>query len=176
MRDGSRISRAGGSRCPKARRGPAPTMLTRRETWTGSDDYYNQQSDCATPPSISYPQSRSFPQAQVHSLMQQLEVRNEEVAELQRQLEMLETFDKNALFEQLQQARLGIRAWRKRAEAAERRVSVLECFTAQCRELEEAAFEETDNLIMRDDDNTQTRVNPSGAAQTSGLCGPGHVR
>ncbi|RYO87138.1 hypothetical protein DL764_008900 [Monosporascus ibericus] len=113
-----------------------------------------------------------LPEAQVHSLMQQLEACNEEVAELQRQLETLATFEKNSLYEQLQQARLEARAWHKTAEAAERRALVLERFMAQCRGLQEAAFEGAANPIARDDGDMQTRGDPSGAAQASW---PGHV-
>ncbi|RYP41534.1 hypothetical protein DL767_000961 [Monosporascus sp. MG133] len=175
MRDESRISGHRKLQVPQGQEGRGTHHVESARDLDRGDDYYNQQPDGGAPPSLSYPQSRPLLQAQVHSLMQQLEACNEEVAELQRQLETLETFDKNSLYEQLQQARLEARAWRKRAEAAERRALVLERFTAQCRGLKEAVFEEADNLIAQNDGDMHTRGDPSCAAPASGLCGPGHA-
>ncbi|RYP51141.1 hypothetical protein DL768_003488 [Monosporascus sp. mg162] len=145
MRDESRISGGRELQVPQSREGLGTHHVESARDLDRGDDYYNQQSDDDTPQSLSYPQSRSLLRAQVHSLMQQLEACNEEVAELQRQLKTLEAFDENSLYGQLQQARLEAHAWRKRAEAAERRVLVPERFTAQCRGPKEAASRKRTN-------------------------------
>ncbi|RYP03549.1 hypothetical protein DL765_010457 [Monosporascus sp. GIB2] len=154
MTDKSRISGGRKFQVPKGQEGPGAHYVESARDLDRGDDYHNQQSDGGSPPSLSYPQSRSHLQPQVHSLTQQLNVCNEEVAELQPQLEALETFDENSLYGQLQKARLEAHTWPKRAEAAERRG------------LKEAAFEEAGNLITRGDDDMQARDDPSGAAQT----------
>ncbi|RYP82400.1 hypothetical protein DL770_005581 [Monosporascus sp. CRB-9-2] len=124
MRSESRISGGRKLQVPQGQEGPGTHHVESARDLDRGDDYYSQQSDGGTPPSLSYQQSCSLLQARVHSLLQRLEACNEEVAGLQRRLETLETFGKNSLYEQLQQARLEARAWRKRAEVAEHRVLV----------------------------------------------------
>ncbi|KAI3550298.1 hypothetical protein CSPX01_01896 [Colletotrichum filicis] len=67
--------------------------------------------------------------AQIRSLQRQLDVRNDENASLRRQLETRDNLDIGTLSEQLRVSKRECAMWKSRAEAAEKRVSVLEHFT-----------------------------------------------
>ncbi|KAI1366524.1 hypothetical protein F5Y08DRAFT_128387 [Xylaria arbuscula] len=69
--------------------------------------------------------------AQIRNLQRQLAARNEEIAQLRRRLETQEHMDIGTLCEQLRVARREGMTWRKRAEAAERRVAVFQRFGAK---------------------------------------------
>ncbi|KAI1746238.1 hypothetical protein F4680DRAFT_442509 [Xylaria scruposa] len=70
----------------------------------------------------------SFLHAQIRSLQRQLEMKNEEILHLRRQLETQEHMDIGTLSEQLRVAKRECMMWRKRAETAERRVAVFQRF------------------------------------------------
>ncbi|KAK7747171.1 hypothetical protein SLS62_009113 [Diatrype stigma] len=94
-----------------------------------------------------YPSTNSFLHAQVRSLRAQLEARAEEAARLQRRLETCQALDDGSgatghICEQLRRARRDARMWRRRAEAAERRVLALERFSARFRDMKSACDEE----------------------------------
>ena len=88
--------------------------------------------------------SNSVLHAQVRSLGRQLEARTEEAAQLRRRLEAREMLDAGTgsstgpLSEQLRRSRCEAAAWRRRAEAAERRVVILARFTARLKALQDA--------------------------------------
>ncbi|KAK5627103.1 hypothetical protein RRF57_002818 [Xylaria bambusicola] len=87
----------------------------------------------------------SFLHAQIRSLHRQLALKNEEVLQLRRQLETQEHIDIGTLCEQLRLAKRECETWRKRAEAAERRVAVFQRFGAKVRALQDGAIEEDEN-------------------------------
>lgn len=103
-------------------------------------------------PPARYPSTNSVLHAQVRSLRTQLEARTEEATRLQRRLEACQALDNgnNAgagtgtghICEQLRRARREARMWRRRAEAAERRVLALERFSARFRDMKSACDEE----------------------------------
>lgn len=79
--------------------------------------------------------NNSILHAQIRSLRGQLERRNEAVLHLRRQLETQAHMDVGTLCEQLRLARREALMWRKRAEAAEKRVAVLQRIGAKFRAL-----------------------------------------
>ncbi|KAI1283439.1 hypothetical protein F5Y07DRAFT_408768 [Xylaria sp. FL0933] len=87
----------------------------------------------------------SFLHAQIRSLQRQLDLRNEEIAQLRRRLETQEHVDIGTLCEQLRFARREGLNWRKRAEAAERRVAVFQRFGAKVEGLKDGAFDDDDD-------------------------------
>ncbi|KAI0434622.1 hypothetical protein F5Y09DRAFT_296023 [Xylaria sp. FL1042] len=106
--------------------------------------------------------------AQIRALQRQLENKNEETAQLRRRLETLEHMDIGTLCEQLRVARRECLMWRKRAEAAERRVAVVHRFGAKFEGLKDGAVDEhehedydTYNYNYGDEDDTGTCVRGS---------------
>lgn len=88
------------------------------------------------PPPLDRSDSRqsgtsSLLHAQIRNLQRQLALRNEEIAQLRRRLETQEHMDIGTLCEQLRFAKRECLTWRKRAEAAERRVAVFQRFGAK---------------------------------------------
>ncbi|KAI0525589.1 hypothetical protein F5B22DRAFT_350562 [Xylaria bambusicola] len=83
--------------------------------------------------------------AQIRSLHRQLALKNEEILQLRRQLETQEHMDIGTLCEQLRFAKRECQTWRKRAEAAERRVAVFQRFGAKIRAVPDGAIEEDEN-------------------------------
>lgn len=79
--------------------------------------------------------NNSLLHAQIRSLQRQLETKNGTTLQLRRQLETQENMDIGTLCEQLRLARRECTMWRKRAEAAERRVAVLQRLGAKFRAL-----------------------------------------
>ncbi|KAI0457052.1 hypothetical protein F5B21DRAFT_521725 [Xylaria acuta] len=92
-----------------------------------------QSRDVSDDPPLERPDSRhtsgtSFLHAQIRGLQRQLEMKNEEIIHLRRQLETQEHMDIGTLCEQLRVTKRECLMWRKRAEAAERRVAVFQRF------------------------------------------------
>lgn len=81
--------------------------------------------------------NNSLLHAQIRSLQRQLERRDEAALQLRRQLETQAHMDVGTLCEQLRLARRECAMWRKRAEAAEKRVAVLQRIGAKFRALED---------------------------------------
>lgn len=88
-----------------------------------------QLSEDTVPARAGSPSNNSMLHAQIRSLQRQLDVRNEENASLRRQLETRDNLDIGTLSEQLRVSKRECAMWKSRAEAAEKRVSVLEHFT-----------------------------------------------
>ncbi|KAI1375278.1 hypothetical protein F4677DRAFT_145585 [Hypoxylon crocopeplum] len=85
--------------------------------------------------------SNSMLHAQIRNLQRQLEMRAEEINQLRRQLEAHEHVDIGGLLEQLRVAKHECKMWRARAQAAEKRVTVFEQFTARVRGLRDTTAE-----------------------------------
>ncbi|KAF3804530.1 hypothetical protein GCG54_00000885 [Colletotrichum gloeosporioides] len=79
------------------------------------------------------PGGNSMLHAQIRSLQRQLDAKTEETASLRRQLETRDEMDVGLLSEQLRSATRECAMWKGRAEAAEKRVVVLERFTRKIR-------------------------------------------
>ncbi|KAH8664167.1 hypothetical protein BX600DRAFT_540681 [Xylariales sp. PMI_506] len=94
---------------------------------------------------------------QIRSLHKQLELRNEEVLQLRRQLETRSNMDIGMLSEQLRSAKRESKMWQERAEAAERRVAAFERFTAKMRALREHTSD-TASMILNDGESS--KLNP----------------
>ncbi|KAJ8108623.1 hypothetical protein ONZ43_g6369 [Nemania bipapillata] len=75
--------------------------------------------------------------AQIRNLQRQLEMRNEEILQLRRQLETQEHIDIGTLCEQLRFAKRESMMWRKRAETAEKRVAVFQRFSSKFQALKD---------------------------------------
>ncbi|KAI8947942.1 hypothetical protein F4801DRAFT_604981, partial [Xylaria longipes] len=89
----------------------------------------------------------SFLHAQIRSLQRQLETKNEEITQLRRRLETQEHMDIGTLCEQLRLAKRECMMWRKRAEAAERRVAVFQRFGSRFQALTDGVVDDGDNGI-----------------------------
>ncbi|KAK1730350.1 uncharacterized protein BDZ83DRAFT_402678 [Colletotrichum acutatum] len=100
---------------------PSSTLLVR------------QLSEDIVPARAGSPGHNSMLHAQIRSLQRQLDIRNEENASLRRQLETRNNLDIGTLSEQLRVSKRECAMWKSRAEAAEKRVSVLEHFTRKLR-------------------------------------------
>ncbi|KAI1753353.1 hypothetical protein F4782DRAFT_91694 [Xylaria castorea] len=87
----------------------------------------------------------SFLHAQIRSLQRQLDRRNEEILHLRRRLETQEHMDIGTLCEQLRVAKRECMTWRKRAEAAERRVAVFQRFGSRFQALTDGGVDGNDD-------------------------------
>ncbi|KAI1500534.1 hypothetical protein F5X99DRAFT_419102 [Biscogniauxia marginata] len=79
------------------------------------------------------PNANSLLYAQIRHLQRHSQAKDEELLQLRRQLETRENLDIGTISEELRKAKRECKMWRERAEAAEKRVAVLERFTAQIR-------------------------------------------
>jgi hypothetical protein len=84
--------------------------------------------------------------AQIRSLQRQLDIRNEEILQLRRQLETQENMDIGTLSEQLRAAKRECMSWRKRAEAAERRIAVFQRSASKFQTLEYDEIDEAKEI------------------------------
>uniref|UniRef100_L2GEY5 RhoGAP group protein n=1 Tax=Colletotrichum fructicola (strain Nara gc5) TaxID=1213859 RepID=L2GEY5_COLFN len=91
------------------------------------------------------PGGNSMLYAQIRSLQRQVDAKTEETASLRRQLETRDEMDVGLLSEQLRSAKRECAMWKGRAEAAEKRVAVLERFTRKIRERESTDTTGTEN-------------------------------
>ncbi|KAK8857077.1 RhoGAP domain-containing protein [Apiospora arundinis] len=104
----------------------------------GGDNPSIAQEGIPLPATEGSPRTRSgngLLYAQIRALHRQLQLKNEEVLHLRRQLETRENMDIGTLSERLREARRDCAMWRDRAEAAEKRIAVFEKFAAKARAL-----------------------------------------
>ncbi|KAI1438832.1 hypothetical protein GGR50DRAFT_303284 [Xylaria sp. CBS 124048] len=90
-------------------------------------------------PSPRHISGNSVLHSQIRSLQRQLELRHEEYLHVLRQLETLEHLDIGTLCEQLRMTKRECKTWRKRAEAAEKRLAVFQQFGAKFQALNDGA-------------------------------------
>ncbi|KAI0108666.1 hypothetical protein GGR51DRAFT_122480 [Nemania sp. FL0031] len=105
------------------------------------------------PPLVGQTDSRqasgtSFLHAQIRSLQRQLAARNEEIRQLRRQLETQAHMDVGTLCEQLRVARRECMTWRRRAEAAEKRVAVFQRFSSRFQALRDGVDDDDESLNL----------------------------
>ncbi|KAI0814391.1 hypothetical protein GGR55DRAFT_700682 [Xylaria sp. FL0064] len=106
----------------------------------------------------------SFLHAQIRSLQRQLDLKNEEILQLRRQLETQDHMDIGTLCEQLRFARRECLNWRKRAEAAERRVAVFQRFGSKVDGWKDGAFDDDESYGYEGDSGKY------GDGDDSGTC------
>jgi hypothetical protein len=95
--------------------------------------------------------SASFLHAQLRYVRRQLDIKDEEIARLRRQRDTRENLEVGTLCEQLRQANRDCRTWRKRAEAAERRIASFETFIARFREIRRPVAERPESEDITED-------------------------
>ncbi|KAI1308891.1 hypothetical protein F5Y03DRAFT_84939 [Xylaria venustula] len=100
----------------------------------------------------------SYLHAQIRSLQRQLALRGEEILQLRRRLETQEHMDIGTLSEQLRFAKRECMTWRKRAEAAERRVAVFQRLGSRFEAFRDGAVDD-------DRDDCYCHVVPDGRAR-----------
>ncbi|KAI0166781.1 hypothetical protein GGR52DRAFT_584701 [Hypoxylon sp. FL1284] len=150
---------------PRPARGASPT----EDECAGSEG-----SDGRSPARPGSSGNNSVLHARIRSLRRHLVARTEECTQLRRQLAAREDADSaGRLCEQLRAAQRECRVWRGRAQAAERRVAVLEKFTARVRRLRDGVAEEEGEEMTTTETETGTGVDqiPAGDGQVDGGVG-----
>jgi hypothetical protein len=102
---------------------------------------------------------------QVRTLQKRIENRDEKIRGLQRQLETLHGADIGSICEQLRQAKRQLELWKDRADAAERRVAVVERFATRIKDLRKSIKNTeilNDSKIVTDSSERGTKedINP----------------
>ncbi|KAI1817178.1 hypothetical protein GGS20DRAFT_533862 [Poronia punctata] len=128
------------------------TSMQRRQTGTNATTPPIFDLGPASSSRDSSGNGNSFLHAQIRNLQRQLEIRNEEILHLRRQLEAQEHASKDigTLCESLRAAKRECSMWRKRAEGAERRMAVFQRFASRLNSL---GGEELDDDDDDDDDD-----------------------
>ncbi|OHE96751.1 RhoGAP domain-containing protein [Colletotrichum orchidophilum] len=122
-----------------------------------------QPSEDVVPVRAGSPGNNSMLHAQIRNLRRQLDVKNEESAFLRRQLETRDNLDIGTLSEQLRVAKRECAMWKSRAEAAEKRVSVLEHFTRRLKGIKGGdAQNDTDGTLQSEGESTETVATEDG--------------
>ncbi|KAK1538243.1 hypothetical protein CPAR01_08356 [Colletotrichum paranaense] len=122
-----------------------------------------QLSEDTIPARAGSPGNNSMLHAQIRSLQRQLDVRNDENASLRRQLETRDNLDIGTLSEQLRVSKRECAMWKSRAEAAEKRVSVLEHFTRKLKGIKGGdAQNDTDVTSRSGRDSIETLATEDG--------------
>ncbi|KAK1688008.1 hypothetical protein BDP55DRAFT_74663 [Colletotrichum godetiae] len=124
-----------------------------------------QLNEDGVPVRAGSPGNNSMLHAQIRSLQRQLDVKNEENASLRRQLETRDNLDIGILSEQLRVSKRECAIWKSRAEAAEKRVSVLEHFTRKLKGIKGGdAQNDTDASSQSGRDSIETVATEDGEA------------
>ncbi|KAI1824749.1 hypothetical protein F4861DRAFT_233855 [Xylaria intraflava] len=106
---------------------------------TSIDEMYFDQ------PNPRHVSGNSILHAQIRSLQRQLEIRREELLQVRRRLETQEHIDIGTLCEQLRIAKREGKMWRKRAEAAEKRLAIFQQFGVKFQALNDGVNECLEN-------------------------------
>ncbi|KXH40340.1 hypothetical protein CSAL01_04441 [Colletotrichum salicis] len=124
-----------------------------------------QLNEDGVPVRAGSPGNNSMLHAQIRNLHRQLDVKNEESASLRRQLETRDNLDIGTLSEQLRVSKRECAIWKSRAEAAEKRVSVLEHFTRKLKGIKGGdAQNDTDVTSQSERDSMQSVATEDGEA------------
>ncbi|KAI2633891.1 hypothetical protein GGS21DRAFT_117834 [Xylaria nigripes] len=117
-----------GTMLPYPEEPPIGHFLRPSSVTSGQGQYASTDDVSCDQPIHRNASGNSMLHAQIRSLQRQLELRHEEILQVRRQLEAQEHMDIGTLYEQLRVAKRECRMWRKRAEAAEKRLAIFQRF------------------------------------------------